>query len=120
MPTQAQRVLVVDDEQKFANLVAGFLTGRGYETKVVSNSEEALPAVDGFGPGIVLLDVRMPGVSGLELLKRIRSRSEPPHVVMVTALDTPEVIDEAMDQGADGYLFKPINLQQLGQLLSEL
>ena len=115
-----KRVLVIDDEVKFGCLVAGFLTGRGYQTTVASNSDEALEALERFGPEIVLLDVRMPGLSGLELLKRIRSTPLPPQVIMVTAMDTSEMIDEAMDNGAEGYLCKPIDLNQLEQLIAEL
>lgn len=115
-----KRVLVIDDEAKFGRLVAGFLTGRGYQTSVASNTDEALETLEGFGPEIVLLDVRMPGLSGLELLKRIRAVPVPPRVIMVTAMDTSEIIDEAMDNGAEGYLCKPINLNQLEQLLAEL
>ena len=114
------RVLVIDDEEKFGRLIAGFLMGRGYQTDVVSNSNEALGALERFGPQIVLLDVRMPGLSGLELLKHIRATPAPPKVIMVTAMDTPDVLDEAMDNGAEGYLCKPIDLNQLAQLIAEL
>lgn len=120
MASHDKRVLVIDDEQKFSCIIAGFLMGRGYQTKVASSAEEALRVLDGFEPEIVLLDVRMPGLSGLELLKRIRSRTEPPRVVMLTAMDTSDIIDEAMDNGAEGFLCKPVDLRQLGQLLSEL
>ena len=116
----AKRVLVIDDEAKFGCLIAGFLMGRGYQTDVVSNSNEALGALERFGPQIVLLDVRMPGLSGLELLKHIRATPAPPKVIMVTAMDTPDVLDEAMDNGAEGYLCKPIDLNQLAQLIAEL
>ncbi len=116
----SKRVLVIDDEEKFGCLIAGFLMGRGYQTNVASNSDEALEALERFGPEIVLLDVRMPGLSGLELLKRIRSTPLPPRVIMVTAMDTSEMIDEAMDNGAEGYLCKPIDLNQLEQLIAEL
>jgi len=115
----AKRVLVIDDEAKFGCLVAGFLMGRGYQTTVASNSDEALEALERFGPEIVLLDVRMPGLSGLELLKRIRSTPLPPRVIMVTAMDTSEIIDEAMDNGAEGYLCKPVDLNQLARLIAE-
>ena len=115
-----KRVLVIDDEAKFSCLVAGFLMGRGYQTTVASNGDEALEALKRFGPEIVLLDVRMPGLSALELLKRIRSTSLPPRVIMVTAMDTSDIIDEAMDNGAKGYLCKPIDLNQLEQLIAEL
>jgi len=114
-----KRVLVIDDEAKFGCLIAGFLTGRGYQTNVVSNSNEALEALERFGPEIVLLDVCMPGLSGLELLKRIRATPLPPRVIMVTAMDTSAMIDEAMDNGAEGYLCKPINLNQLAELMAE-
>lgn len=115
-----KRVLVIDDEAKFGCVVAGFLMGRGYKTKVASNAEEALAQVEEFEPEIILLDVRMPGLSGLDVLKQVRSRPLPPHVIMVTAMDTADVIDEAMNNGADGYLCKPIDLNQLEQLIANV
>lgn len=118
--TGIKRVLVIDDEQKFGCLVAGFLMGRGYQAKMASSAEEALATLEDFEPEIVLLDVRMPGLSGLELLKRLRDKPEPPRVIMITALDTSDVIDEAMDNGAEGFLCKPIDLGQLSKLLSDL
>jgi DNA-binding response OmpR family regulator len=117
---QPRRILVIDDEAKFSCLVAGFLMGRGYQTNVASNGDEALEALKHFSPEIVLLDVHMPGLSGLELLKRIRSTPLPPRVIMVTAMDTSDMIDEAMDNGAEGYLCKPIDLNHLAQLIAEL
>ena len=118
--TQAKRVLVVDDEQKFCYIVAGFLMGRGYETAVASRSDEIIATLQRFNPDVVLLDIRMPEVSGLDILRLIRTRPSPIRVIMVTVLDTSDAIDDAMDNGADGYLCKPVDLNQLEGLISTI
>lgn len=117
---QAKRVLVVDDEPKFCYIVAGFLMGRGYQTAVASRRDEITAALQRFNPDVVLLDIRMPEVSGLDVLRLIRSHPSPVRVVMVTVMDTTDAIDEAMDNGADGYLCKPVDLNQLEELISTL
>lgn len=117
---QAKRVLVVDDEPKFCYIVAGFLMGRGYQTAVASRSDQIVTTLQRFNPDVVLLDIRMPEVSGLDILRLIRSHPAPVRVIMVTVMDTTDAIDEAMDNGADGYLCKPVDLNQLEELISTL
>ena len=118
--THRKRVLVVDDEPKFCYVVAGFLMGRGYETLVASSSDEALAKMEQFNPEVVLMDVRMPGRSGFEVVKEARARFLPPRIIMVTAVDSSSAIDEAMDSGADAYLCKPVDLNDLERLIATI
>ena len=78
MGRKATRVLVIDDEAKFCRLVAEFLQHRNYEVAVASTSTQALQQLELLSPDVVLLDIVMPGLSGLELLKLVRSRLSPP------------------------------------------
>ena len=117
-PARKKRVLVVDDEAKFSKIVAEFLQGRHYEVVAASTSGEALQQLERLSPDVVLLDVVMPGLSGLDLLKLIRSCLSPPRVIMVTATDTEEAAQQAMRDGAEAYMCKPVSLDALERLIS--
>ena len=114
--TRKPRVLVVDDEEKFCKIVAEFLQGRGYEAVAAPNGSEALQLVERFSPEVVLLDLIMPGLSGLDLLKLVRSRLFPPRVIIVTA--TEEVATQVLREGAETYVCKPISLEAVERLIS--
>ncbi len=112
------RVLVIDDEAKFCRLVSEFLQHRHYEVATASTSTEALQQLELLSPDVVLLDIVMPGLSGLELLKLVRSRLSPPRVIMLTALDTEEVAQQALRDGATAYMCKPVDLDELDRLIT--
>lgn len=112
-------VLVVDDNQDIRNLVGHFLGSDGYLVFTASNGDEALAILNNNVINLVLLDVMMPGKSGIEVLKEIRNGSnkkirEIP-VMMITAKSTTEDIDEALLHGANSYIIKPFR----GQLIRE-
>ena len=115
---RTRRVLVIDDEVKFCAVVKEFLTGRGHEVTTVSNGREALSQFEHFAPDVILLDLVMPGFSGLDLLKLIRERPFPPKVILVTAVDDPEVAEQAMRLGAHTYVAKPVALETLERLIT--
>ena len=115
---RTKRVLVVDDEVKFCTLVAEFLRARNYEVNAASTGTEALQQLERFSPDVVLLDLVMPGLSGLDLLKLVRSRLFPPRVIIVTATETADVAHQVMREGAEAYMCKPISLDALERLIS--
>ena len=116
----AKRIIVVDDEVKFCSLVSGFLQARGYDVATVSNGAEALAQIEHFHPDVVLLDILMPGLSGLELLRLLRDRAFPPRVIMVTANDQEDVAQQAMQQGAEAYMCKPVDFGELERVISRI
>ena len=120
MPTTALRVLVIDDEARFCDVVSSFLRGRGYEVATASSGAEALAHLETSLYEVVLLDVVMPGLSGLELLKVIRERPFPPRVIMVTATEEDHTVQQAMRQGAEAFMCKPVNFDTLEQLISRV
>ncbi len=120
MPTAPNRVLVIDDEAKFCQIVSSFLQARGYEVASAMNSGEALVQLEQFRPDVVLMDVVMPGLSGLELLKLVRERPFPPRVIMVTATDEEQVAQQAMQDGAEAFMVKPVNFDALAQVISRI
>ncbi len=114
------RVLVVDDEVKFSGVMREFLRARGYEVAVANTSHDALRELEAFRPEVVLMDIIMPGLSGLELLKLVRERAFPPRVIMVTATDEEQVAQQAMQDGAEAFMVKPVNFEALVQVISRV
>jgi len=111
------RVLVVDDEPDAVELLEEFLTSKGYEVVTASNGEEALRKVKEERPHLILLDVRMPGMNGLDVLRQVRQFDQEVGVIMVTAVNEEETGREALKLGAFDYIVKPLNLEYLERSL---
>ena len=111
------RVLVVDDEPDFIELLREFLTAKGYEVIAASNGEEALRKVKEERPHLILLDVRMPKMNGLEVLKQVRDIDHEVGVIMVTAVNEEETGRQALKLGAFDYITKPLDLKYLERSL---
>src|SRR2546421_11259117 len=109
---QAQTVLVVEDEASIASFVALYLTNAGYGVRTVGTGTDALERVEADPPALVVLDLMLPDIDGIEVCRRIRQRSDVP-VLMLTARD--EDIDKiiGLEVGADDYLTKPFNPREL-------
>jgi CheY-like chemotaxis protein len=111
------RVLVVDDEPDAVELLQEFLAGKGYEVVTAANGEEALQRVKEDRPHLILLDVRMPGMSGLEVLRQVRRIDQEVGVIMVTAVNEEETGRQALALGAFDYVVKPLDLTYLERSL---
>lgn len=107
-PTARQTVLVVDDGDLACDMLARLLRLDGYNTLTAGDGESALMAVDAEAPDLVLLDLSMPDMDGLEVLRRLRAdgRHENLLVVMFTAVGSPGFVAEARRLGADDYVVK--------------
>ena len=105
-----KRLLIVDDERKICELLSRFFTMRGFQTDTAYSGREAMEKLDRQLPDYLLLDVRMPDISGLEVLKQAKARYPELKVVMVTAFSDTETVDEAFRCGASDYITKPIAL----------
>lgn len=106
-------VLVVDDEQEIRDLVGEFLQRRGYRTQSAASGEEALRMVRKEPPDLVLLDIYMPGMNGIELLRRLTSEKFPGGVIMLTASQEEPLLKTALELGAFDVLSKPVDLDQV-------
>lgn len=111
------RVLVVDDEADAVELLQEFLVAKGYEVLTATDGEEALRKVREERPHLILLDVRMPGMNGLEILRRVRQIDQEVGVIMVTAVNEEETGREALALGAFDYIVKPLDLAYLERSL---
>jgi len=99
-------VLVVDDDQDLAEMLGIVLTGAGIDVEMVGRGDEALEAFRETNPDLVLLDVMLPGIDGVEVCKQIRAESMVPIVMLTARGDTQDVV-AGLEAGADDYIFKP-------------
>jgi DNA-binding response OmpR family regulator len=107
------KVLVVDDEPEAVELLVEFLSAKGYEVVTATDGEEAVKRVKEDRPHLVLLDVRMPKMNGMEALRRIREIDPETGVIMVTGVNEEDVGRKALEQGAFDYIVKPLDLKYL-------
>ena len=114
MEAAAPRVFAVDDEPGICRALERFFERRGASCASFPRAEEALTAAEGSPPDLVFLDVRLPGISGLDALERFRALDPAPSVIVVTAHGTLDVAVEAIRRGAHDYLPKPLDLVQVG------
>ncbi len=113
--TDVRAILVVDDLPTNRKLLNDLLVANGYEVLAAASGEEALAIVDKERPGLVLLDVLMPGLTGYEVCRKIRDNPATAHipVVMVTSLDPAEERIKGIEAGADDFLSRPVNQAEL-------
>jgi FixJ family two-component response regulator len=104
----AEKILIVDDEQVVRSSIGSYLEDQGYETSAARDGVEALKAFDGGRPDLVVLDLRLPGMDGLDILREIRSRAAEVPVVIVSGAGQIDDVVQALRLGAWDYLFKPI------------
>jgi two-component system response regulator AtoC len=108
-----RRVLVVDDEENLRLLVRTVLRREGFEVEVASGGEQALALVETFGPDVVLTDVRMPRMGGLDLLTTLKAKGNDAVVIVMSAYGNVDLAIEAMKAGAYDYLQKPFKPEEL-------
>lgn len=107
-----ERILVVEDEPKIANLLRRGLLYEGYTVDVAPNGEVGLQLARDNPPDMVVLDVMLPGIDGLEVCRRLRAASDVP-ILMLTAKDAIPDRVAGLDSGADGYMVKPFDFDEL-------
>ena len=111
------RILLVDDELQFREMLAEYLVSENFEVLEAGSGEDALPEVLAWHPHLVLLDVMMAGIGGLETLRRIKALRPETCVIMVTAVDDLDVARSALSAGAADYVTKPFTFQYLDAVL---
>src|SRR5579872_6978264 len=111
------RILVVEDDATLRRVTQIHLAKMGYPTVAASDATEALEILKHEPRDLVISDLHLPGMSGLELLKRVRAQYPETEVVMITAYATVETAVDAMKSGAYDYVTKPIHLYELGSLV---
>ncbi len=112
-----KKILVVDDDLAVCNMLAKFLIKKDYHTVIALSGEEAIRKVKEERPHVVLLDIRMPGMDGVETLKKIREIDKEVGVVMITAVKEEETGKKCLELGAYDYITKPLSLDYLETVL---
>jgi DNA-binding response OmpR family regulator len=107
-----QRIMVIDDDQNMLKLLDRTLEMEGYDTVVFADGSSALNLLSEVNPDLVILDIMMPGLDGLQTLDLIREHSNVP-VIMLTARHEIEILQKALFMGADDYVNKPFNTRSL-------
>ena len=115
----SRRVLVVDDEPRLLHIVAMYLGIEGYDVVTAPNGEDALAEVGRQRPDLIILDIMMPGMDGIEVCRRIRATALTTDipVLMFTALSSDQDIERARLAGANHLITKPFNLVGLGTVV---
>jgi two-component system, OmpR family, response regulator MprA len=106
------RVLVVEDDEEIAQVLQRSLRLEGYEVRIAADGEAALDQSSAFNPDLVILDLGLPKLDGIEVARRLRAADDVP-ILMLTARDALESRVEGLDSGADDYLVKPFERQEL-------
>ncbi len=109
MNGEKRRILVVDDEETIRNLLQRTLTEVGYNVVTAASGQEALDKVPQLEVGVVLLDIKMPGMSGMDVLRQLTTNWPDVCVIMATAIGDAQTAIEAMKLGAYDYITKPFN-----------
>lgn len=112
MSKSGARILVVDDEIEITRALQRSLTAHGYEVFTASVGEEALERIAHYRPDLVLLDLGLPGMSGLEVCRRVRAQSALP-IIVLSVKDTERDKVQALDLGADDYVSKPFGINEV-------
>ena len=113
------KVMLVDDELEFIGTLAERLTIRGFEVKTATSGEEGLQAAREDPPDVMVLDVRMPGLGGMEVLRRMRTDHPEVPVILLTGLGSTQDGMEGMNLGAVDFLMKPIKIETLIEKIQE-
>lgn len=115
----ASRILMVDDHPSNLKLLSFILEKFGYEVRVAADAEQALLAVSEFQPRLILMDLQLPGMDGLELTRRLKADPRHSNVVIVAVTASAMKGDEqkAKEAGCDGYITKPVDTRTLPALI---
>lgn len=112
MTSDPVRILIVDDDQSVLATVPKILEHYGYTVCEAKNGAEAIEKCQEYQPHLAILDINMPGISGIETARQIQASTATPFIFF-SACDDKETIEQAVEHGALGYLVKPINIEQM-------
>lgn len=112
-------ILIVDDDRGMAETLSDILEEMGYRTSVTFDGSSAIGMVKGGSFHLVIMDIKMPGLNGVEALKVIKRMQPAMKVVMITAYSSDDLVAEALREGASMVLHKPLNIEKLIDVIPE-
>lgn len=107
------KVLLVDDEVEFASALAERLQLRHYEVRTANNALEAMGLIHKYPPDVIILDLKIPGMNGIEALKAVKKFDPTIEVIMLTGHGDSHSVEEGMTSGAFEYIMKPVDISEL-------
>lgn len=117
---EKKRVLIVDDDKDIVSIVKAILSGRGWDIEAAYSGQEALEAVTSQKPDIILLDIMMPEMNGIEVLKRLKKIDADARIIMITAFGDVESYLDSMELGAYEYINKPFETDELLEMIDRV
>ena len=115
----AKNILIIDDEREFCSLMTEFLTEEGYSVDVAYNGEEGIAKVDSFKPDLILLDIKMPVLGGIEAFKIIKEKSNTP-IIIITGSSANDIKEQCDSLGCCHFIPKPINLDEIQEKIESI
>jgi two-component system OmpR family response regulator len=115
-----KRILVADDEASVVKVLKDRFTHWGYEVETASDGEQTLKKVASFKPHLILLDVRMPKINGIEVAARTKKKYPHIGILVLTASQSEDTVKVCLKKGADGYMLKPFKTQSIKEKVEEL
>ncbi len=116
---KAAGVLVVDDDDSLRELLEEAVRDWGYDVSTACSGEEALESIERKKFNIVICDLKMPGMDGLELLKKIKASDKKVHVIVITGFATLETVIKTIEAGAFDYITKPFRIEELRRIMKK-
>lgn len=111
------KLLIVDDEEDIREFAKSFFSKRGIDVLTASGGLQAIIQIEKEKPDLVLLDVQMEEITGVDVLKQLRGKNNDVKVIMVTGVEDEEIVNEANSWGIKGYIHKPLVLDELEKIV---
>lgn len=120
MNYKKRRILIIEDDEEMRSLLEDYLEEEGFETNSVGNGSDAFRILVREVFDIVITDIRMTGLTGLEILPGVRTLQPETNIIVITAFGSEEVHKKAIERGADSYLEKPLQFNELRKVVHAL
>jgi len=120
MEFRKMRILVIEDDEEMRSLLEDFIEGEGYGVESVEDGSEGFRKLAKENFDLIVTDIRMPGLNGLDILPGLKQIQPSIPIIVITAFGSEEVQRRALERGADAYLEKPLQLDQLRTLIQEM
>ena len=111
------KLLIVDDELDVREFARSFFRKRGFDVFIAASGREGLDLIEKENPDLILLDIRMGEMSGIDMLRELRQRNNPVKVVMVSGIEEEQAVQETTSLGALGFIHKPLILEELEKVV---
>ena len=118
--TDKKSIMIIEDDAEMRSLLMDFLGEDGYEVDAASSGAEALRKLSERSIDLIITDIRMPGLTGLDILPGIKNLQPGVPIIVITAFGSEEIFHRSKERGATAYLEKPICFKKLGALVSEM